>query len=686
MELRKCRESREIALRNTNLRQSERSFSFSRGTKVFSLEQEKKRIAIDAVSQLSPAQKRRWDSFPQAKQEQLLKQVGHQIERRMRYQDLKPLPQKRKRKKREASLEHYRQGKWEAGLSAETVPEAAYRNTALSWEDAFWKEDTNGEIQVRERIDRSKEETSGKKPEPDKALIRFKGQRKRERSGRRFTEAKAKAGRDSLSKGEPSQGMIPSDHPMEQNQGSAAQMAMRTEELAKIYLFSQRDQGTQGDPQTARSSQRSDQATYSQRRFSSEDGKIRKPASERKKEQKVFEKKTGLYRKELGRIIEQETRREAGIRQQQREQQVVYTINQAEAQMRHQAGLVVTVPGKLIFAPVKVRLAALKGKAARTLIRYAALAGVPLLLLFFLCQVMVFSISGLMAEEETIYGAAGQEIVEYAKQWIGVTRYILGAGRKDATDWQDYTDCSGFVHGVFAHFGYEIGGYTGTQQDAGTLVAINSLDGAVPGDIVLFYKNGVVERKNHEHVAIYAGEGRMIHCAGGAANYSVETAGPGVIWGTVAGDGRPWMVRRIVDENFSGSVGASGGYRKDPSAYSQAQIELIWAIVAQEDNGSYEGALAVISSAMNRSESPTWSYCGSNALEQLTAPGQYCYSNDTYWQARLNGNVPQYVKQAVSDCLDKGIRNHRYTSFRSQKGSTTGPDAVQIGGNWFFGS
>ena len=104
MELRKCRESREIALRNTNLRQSERSFSFSRGTKVFSLEQEKKRIAIDAVSQLSPAQKRRWDSFPQAKQEQLLKQVGHQIERRMRYQDLKPLPQKRKRKKREASL------------------------------------------------------------------------------------------------------------------------------------------------------------------------------------------------------------------------------------------------------------------------------------------------------------------------------------------------------------------------------------------------------------------------------------------------------------------------------------------------------------------------------------------------------------------------------------------------------
>ena len=147
------------------------------------------------------------------------------------------------------------------------------------------------------------------------------------------------------------------------------------------------------------------------------------------------------------------------------------------------------------------------------------------------------------------------------------------------------------------------------------------------------------------------------------------------------------MVRRIVDENFVSSSGqATGGYRKDSTPYTQDQIELIWAIVAQEDNGSYEGVLAVISSAMNRTESPNWTYCGSNALEQLTAPGQYCYSNDDYWRPRLGGNVPNYVKQAVSDCLDRGIRNHEYTSFRSQKGSVTGPNAVQIGGNWFFGN
>ena len=89
---------------------------------------------------------------------------------------------------------------------------------------------------------------------------------------------------------------------------------------------------------------------------------------------------------------------------------------------------------------------------------------------------------------------------------------------------------------------------------------------------------------------------------------------------------------------------------------------------------------------MNRTESPNWRSLGSTAMQQLTAPGQFCYSMDHYWEARLGGNVPAYVKQAVNDCLEKGIRNHSFTSFRSTEGKVTGPDAVQIGGNWFFGN
>ena len=100
----------------------------------------------------------------------------------------------------------------------------------------------------------------------------------------------------------------------------------------------------------------------------------------------------------------------------------------------------------------------------------------------------------------------------------------------------------------------------------------------------------------------------------------------------------------------------------------------------------YEGALAVISSAMNRTESPKWGYEGGNALAQLTAAGQYCYSIDNYWIPRLDGNVPAYVKQAVYDCLNNGIRNHTHTSFRSRRQKTAGTDAVQVGGNWYFDS
>lgn len=320
----------------------------------------------------------------------------------------------------------------------------------------------------------------------------------------------------------------------------------------------------------------------------------------------------------------------------------------------------------------------------------AALAHVflPLLMVllpvFFIAGILPGFVGSLAVEEDGT--ANGEMIVAYARQWIGVTKYILGAGREYETDWQDYTDCSGFVHGVFSHFGIEVGGWTGAMVNDGQLIDENSTQRALPGDMLLFYR-GSISPDNTYHVAIYSGNGKMIHCTGSSANRSVETAGPGVTEGNVYNDGRLYQVRRIVTGGtYSYSKGGigTGGHRVDPTRYTRKQLELIWAIVAQEDNGSYEGALAVISSAMNRTESSKWGYAGSNALEQLTAPGQYCYSNDTYWVPRLNGNVPNYVIKAVNDCLKYGIRNHNHTSFRSTKGKVTGNDAVQIGGNWFF--
>ncbi len=151
-------------------------------------------------------------------------------------------------------------------------------------------------------------------------------------------------------------------------------------------------------------------------------------------------------------------------------------------------------------------------------------------------------------------------------------------------------------------------------------------------------------------------------------------------------------IKRVIDTydltrydkmDTAGTTGISTG-TVDTTSYSEDQLELIWAIVAQEDDASYDGALAVITTAMNRAEKNYGGY-GTNALSQLTANGQFCYSasvsNPIYWQRRLNGNVPDFVKQAVSDCLEKGVRNHSYLSFRST--NNTG-NRVQIGGNWYF--
>lgn len=125
-------------------------------------------------------------------------------------------------------------------------------------------------------------------------------------------------------------------------------------------------------------------------------------------------------------------------------------------------------------------------------------------------------------------------------------------------------------------------------------------------------------------------------------------------------------------------------YATDTTSYTQDQLDLIWAVVAQEDDTSYEGALAVISTVMNRADLNYGGY-GTNALSQLTADGQFAYSpkvsSPSLYQRRLNGNVPDFVKQAVSDCLTRGIRNHNFLSFRS---SNSNGISTQIGSNWYF--
>ena len=120
-------------------------------------------------------------------------------------------------------------------------------------------------------------------------------------------------------------------------------------------------------------------------------------------------------------------------------------------------------------------------------------------------------------------------------------------------------------------------------------------------------------------------------------------------------------------------------YNNGVWSYSAEEFDLLCAITAQECSSSYEGALAVITTACNRAESAKWGSKGSDPLSQNKAPGQFCYSIDSHWKKRLNGNYSSVVAQAVSDALN-GKRNHNYLSFRAA-GYASGE---YIGGNVYF--
>lgn len=136
-------------------------------------------------------------------------------------------------------------------------------------------------------------------------------------------------------------------------------------------------------------------------------------------------------------------------------------------------------------------------------------------------------------------------------------------------------------------------------------------------------------------------------------------------------------IRKTITNRSTRSSSVS--YSNGVWTYSSEEFDLLCAITAQECSSSYQGALAVITTACNRAESSRWAKNGSDPLSQYKAPGQFCYSIDRYWKRRLNGNYSSVVAQAVTDAL-KGKRNHNYLSFRSA-GYASGE---YIGGNVYF--
>ena len=104
-------------------------------------------------------------------------------------------------------------------------------------------------------------------------------------------------------------------------------------------------------------------------------------------------------------------------------------------------------------------------------------------------------------EKEDTATITGEDIVAYAKKYLGYD-YVYG-GSSPKTGF----DCSGFTQYVYKHFGYTISRSSVSQATNGTKVAKKDLQ---PGDLVI-YKNHSLTRIGH--VGIYIGNNKMIHAS-----------------------------------------------------------------------------------------------------------------------------------------------------------------------------
>lgn len=92
-----------------------------------------------------------------------------------------------------------------------------------------------------------------------------------------------------------------------------------------------------------------------------------------------------------------------------------------------------------------------------------------------------------------------QEIVAYAKQFIG-NKYKWGGNSLT-----DGTDCSGFTQQVFLHFGISLYRCSYEQVKNGNEVSFEQLK---PGDLIFYYKEDL---GRIGHVALYTGNGKVVH-------------------------------------------------------------------------------------------------------------------------------------------------------------------------------
>lgn len=100
----------------------------------------------------------------------------------------------------------------------------------------------------------------------------------------------------------------------------------------------------------------------------------------------------------------------------------------------------------------------------------------------------------------------GQEVADFALQFVG-NPYVWGG-----VSLTDGCDCSGFVMSVYKEFGFDLTHSVEIDQTEGT--AVETIEGAEAGDIICY----------QGHVAIYIGDGMIVHAAGEAKGIIISPA------------------------------------------------------------------------------------------------------------------------------------------------------------------
>lgn len=106
-----------------------------------------------------------------------------------------------------------------------------------------------------------------------------------------------------------------------------------------------------------------------------------------------------------------------------------------------------------------------------------------------------------MLSSETSKVNKGEEVVNYAKNYLG-TDYVVGGKTPESG-----FDCSGFTRYVFSNFGYNLGTTAANQNNIGIDISKEDLKA---GDLILFYDEG---KNKIGHTGIYIANGEFIHAA-----------------------------------------------------------------------------------------------------------------------------------------------------------------------------